>query len=78
MIEDGLDQAFSARPVKQRATAVRATHGMSSIEYELHKAPFQAQQRFGNRRREGAGDQPNGGQPCVGATILLATHAFFQ
>ena len=78
MIEKGLHQPFSPRPMERRTATVWATQGMRSIEYELHKAPFQAQQRSGHRRREGAGDQPSGGQPDVGTSILLARHARFQ
>src|SRR5579862_1887231 len=52
--------------------------GMRSFEYELHKTPFRAEWEFVYRRRQRAGAQPNSGQPCLGALILLARPYLFQ
>lgn len=46
VMKDRLHQAFSPRPVDGPAAALGAVYVMSSIEYELHKAPFQAEQRY--------------------------------
>jgi hypothetical protein len=59
VMEDGLHQAFSPRPVNGPAAAFRAVSGMSSIEYELHNAPFQPEQSYSTAVRKGLGfDQP--------------------
>ena len=63
MMEKGLNQPFSPRPVNRFAVTLRAASGMSSIEYEFHGAPFQAERHSLHRRSEGAGDRPNVGPP---------------
>jgi hypothetical protein len=55
VMEKGLHKVFSPRSVNGVAAAVRAMCGMSSFEYELHVAPFQADVRLSHRRREGTG-----------------------
>jgi len=45
VVQKRLYKVFSSRPVKCGAAAIRAPSGFSSIEYEFHFAPFQAEQR---------------------------------
>ncbi len=78
VMEKCLYEVFSPRPVKCCTAAVRAVSSLSSIEYEFHDAPFQAEPCFDHRRCEGAGDKPSGGQPNVGAVIVLATTVILQ
>ena len=53
VVEKGFYKVLSPRPVNRDAATVWAMSGMSSFEYELHDAPFQAELRFGHRRCEG-------------------------
>lgn len=52
VMEKGLYKIFSPRPVNRWAATVRATFGMSSLENELHNAPFRAELRSLNHRCE--------------------------
>jgi hypothetical protein len=66
VMQKRLYEVFSTRPVKCCTAAVRAVSSLSSIEYEFHDAPFQAEQGFNTAVTKGLGGHPNGGQPYVG------------
>ena len=53
VVEKRLHKALSPRPVNRCAATVWAMYGMSSFEYNLHDAPFQAELRSVHRCCEG-------------------------